>query len=309
MSIQKTNFSVVTGAFGYSGKYITRKLLDCNQSVLTLTGHPERPNEFGGRIQALPYNFNQPENLANSLQGADTLYNTYWVRFDHGQQTFARAVANTKTLFQAAKSAGVGRIVHISITNPSTTSNLPYFRNKALLEAYLQQLGVPFGIVRPTVVFGKEDILINNIAYLLRHMPVFAVPGTGKYRLQPVYVEDLAELCLETANDQQNKCLDAAGPEIFTFDELIRLIQKSVSSRARIVHLPPRLALFFSKVFGVLLNDVLLTRDELSGLMNELLVSKDAPTGRTCFSRWVMEHGQSLGANYASELERHYKRG
>ncbi|MEJ2707534.1 MAG: NAD(P)H-binding protein [Anaerolineales bacterium] len=242
MSIQKTNFSVVTGAFGYSGKYITRKLLDCNQSVLTLTGHPERPNEFGGRIQALPFNFNQPESLANSLQGADTLYNTYWVRFDHGQQTFARAVANTKTLFQAAKSAGVGRIVHISITNPSTTSNLPYFRNKALLEAYLQQLGVPFGIVRPTVVFGKEDILINNIAYLLRHMP-------------------------------------------------------------------PRLALFFSKVFGVLLNDVLLTRDELSGLMNELLVSKDAPTGRTCFSRWVMEHGQSLGANYASELERHYKRG
>lgn len=308
MPSQKTNFSVVTGAFGYSGKYIASKLLDCNQTLFTLTGHPNRPNEFGERIQALPFNFNQPESLANSLQGADTLYNTYWVRFNHGNQTFARAVANTKTLFQAAKSAGVGRIVHVSITNPSITSNLPYFRNKALLEAYLQQLGVPFAIVRPTVVFGKEDILINNIAYLLRRMPVFAVPGTGKYRLQPVYVEDLAEICIETAHARGNICLDAAGPEIFAFEELIELIQKAVGSRARIIHLPPRLALFFSKAFGVLLNDVLLTRDELSGLMDELLVSKDPPTGRTRFSNWIMEHAQSLGATYASELKRHYKR-
>jgi nucleoside-diphosphate-sugar epimerase len=309
MPSQETNFSVVTGAFGYSGKYIARKLLDCNQTVFTLTGHPNRPNVFGRRIQALPFHFNQPESLANSLQGADALYNTYWVRFNHGNQTFARAVANTKTLFQAAKSAGVGRIVHISITNPSTTSNLPYFRNKALLEAYLQQLEVPFGIVRPTVVFGKEDILINNIAYLLRRMPVFAVPGSGKYCLQPIYVEDLAEICIETAHARENTCLDAAGPEIFTFEELIRLLQKAVGSHARIIHLPPRLALFFSKVFGVLLNDVLLTRDELSGLMDQLLVSIDAPTGRTRFSNWIMDHAQSLGANYASELGRHYKQG
>jgi len=306
MITHKNTFSVVTGAFGYSGKYIARKLLEHKQSVITLTGHPNRPNEFGQRIEARPFNFDRPETLVDTLQGAETLYNTYWVRFNHGDKTFAQAVENSRTLFQAAKTAGVGRIVHLSVTNPMITSNLPYFRNKALLEAYLQQLGMPYGIVRPTVVFGTEDILINNIAFLLRRMPVFAVPGSGEYRVQPIYVEDLAEICLETANARQNRCLDAAGPEIFTFEELIRLIRKAVGSRARIVHLPPRLALFFPKVFGVVLNDVLLTRDELSGLMAGLLVSEDPPNGRTRFSRWVREHADSLGANYASELKRHY---
>jgi uncharacterized protein YbjT (DUF2867 family) len=308
MPNQKNHFSVVTGAFGYSGKYIARKLLGSDQNVVTLTGHSNCQNEFGEQIEARPYQFDRPEILVETLRGVDTLYNTYWVRFEHAGMTFTQAVENTRTLFQAAKSAGVGRIVHFSVSNPSTTSNLPYFRNKARLEAYLHGLGIPFGIVRPTVVFGKEDILINNIAYLLRRMPVFAIPGSGEYRLQPVYVGDLAEICLRTANARQNRCLDAAGPEIFTFEELVRLIRKAVGSRARIIHLSPGLALFFSKVFGVVLNDVLLTRDELSGLMEELLISGDPPNGQTRFSSWVMEHGASLGADYASELKRHYNR-
>lgn len=308
MPNQNKCFSVVTGAFGYSGKYIARKLLDGGQTVVTLTGHPNRPNEFGGQIEAQPFHFDQPEALVETLRGANTLYNTYWVRFEHAGMTFTQAVENTRTLFQAAKSAGVGRIVHISVSNPSTTSNLPYFRNKALLEQDLQGMSVPFGIVRPTVVFGKEDILINNIAYLLRRMPVFAVPGTGDYRLQPVYAGDMAEICLQTAHARQNRCLDAAGPEIYTFEELIRLIREAIGSRAGIIHLPPRLALFFSKIFGVLLDDVLLTNDELSGLMDELLVSGDPPSAQTRFSSWVMEHSADLGAHYASELKRHYKR-
>ena len=87
--------------------------------------------------------------------------------------------------------------MHISITNPSLDSPLPYFRGKAILEKEIRASGISHAIVRPTVLFGKEDILINNITYLLRRLPVFAIPGSGDYRLQPIYVEDLAEIAVE----------------------------------------------------------------------------------------------------------------
>src|ERR1035437_2591459 len=163
----------VTGAFGYSGRYDARRLLDASHAVITLTNSLKRDNPFGGRVQAFPFNFDKPERLTESLRGIDALINTYWVRFDHRLFTHSQAVANTKILFQAAKDAGVRRIVHVSITNPDIHSDLPYFSGKAELESALISLGVSYCILRPTVLFGKEDILINNIAWALRYLPVF----------------------------------------------------------------------------------------------------------------------------------------
>ena len=182
----------VTGAFGYSGKYITRRLLAAGHQVITLTNSPERNNPFEGRVRAFPFHFDEPRSLEKSLQGTEVLINTYWVRFDHQHFTHAQAVINSQILFQAAKTAGVHRIVHVSITNPDIRSDLPYFRGKAEVELALQELGISYCILRPTVLFGKEDILINNIAWSLRHLPAVGVFGDGSYRLQPIYVDDLA---------------------------------------------------------------------------------------------------------------------
>ncbi len=77
----------VTGAFSYSGKYITYNLLERDEQVITLTGHPNRPDPFGGKVKACPLDFKDETELATSLDGVDTLYNTYWVRFDHGDTT------------------------------------------------------------------------------------------------------------------------------------------------------------------------------------------------------------------------------
>jgi len=297
----------VTGAFGYTGKYITRQLLAQGNQVITLTGHPERPNEFNGRVQAFPFNFEKPDALTSSLVGVETLYNTYWVRFNHGERTFARAVANTRVLIDCAKSAGVQRLVHVSISNPSIDSPLPYFRGKALLEEAIQQSGLSYAILRPTVIFGREDVLINNIAYLLRRFPVFAVPGSGRYRLQPVFVEDMAWLAIQAGQGDKNLTLDVVGPEIFTFDELVSLIAQASGSRARLIHLPPRLALALSRLVGLAVGDVVLTRDELAGLSAGLLVSSRPPSGQTKFSEWVRENWQNLGREYASEIARHYQ--
>ncbi|MFZ1085505.1 MAG: NAD(P)H-binding protein [Terracidiphilus sp.] len=298
--------NVVTGAFGYTGKYIARRLINSGEKVITLTGSPNRANEFGNKVKAFPFNFENPDAMASSITGAHTLYNTYWVRFDRRDETHDRAVRNTIALIKAAKMAGVRRIVHISITNPSLDSGLPYFRGKALLEEEIRQSQISYAILRPTVIFGNEDILINNIAFLLRKLPAFIVPGDGRYSLQPIFVEDLAQIAVEASQRAENLTIDAVGPETFQFEQLVRLIAKSLDSRARLLNGPPWLALLASRVMGLALADVMLTRYELKGLMANLLISDSAATGQTQLSDWLTANSATLGKRYASEIGRHY---
>lgn len=298
---------VVTGAFGYTGKYIARQLLARGRRVKTLTGHPERPNPFGTQVSVAPFRFDDPDALAESLRGATTLYNTYWIRFPRGAMTFEKAVENSRALIQAAKMAGVHRIVHISITNASADSPLPYFRGKGLVEQAIVESGLSYAILRPTVIFGPEDILINNIAWFLRHFPVFAVFGAGDYRIQPVFVEDVAEIAVGVGQRETNEIIDAVGPEIYTFDTLVRLIAEVVHSRARILHVHPALAYAMAKLIGYLVGDVVITRDEIEGLMANLLVSDNPPTAQTSFRQWLEQNREHVGIRYASELARHYR--
>lgn len=230
---------LVTGAFSYSGSHIAQRLLDTGRRVRTLTSHADRKHPLQGHVEALAYRFDDPVELARSLEGVSTLYNTYWVRFDRGQTTFANAVEHSRMLFFAAQRAGVERIVHVSITNPSIESPLPYFRGKALVEYALAQSGVRYSIVRPTWIFGGErDVLVNNIAWILRRMPAFAVPGTGTYRVQPVHVDDLARICIDAAGSGDDLVIDAAGPETMAFGVLVGLVRTAVNARSPIIPLP-----------------------------------------------------------------------
>jgi NADH dehydrogenase len=300
--------NAVTGAFGYTGKYITRRLIEAGETVITLTGNPGRANEFGAAVKAFPFDFDHFETMARSLSGVRVLYNTYWVRFNKGDTTHERAVENTIALIRAAQMAGVERIVHISIANPTARPDLPYFRGKAQLEEVIRGTKMGHAIIRPTVIFGAEDILINNIAFLLRKLPAFLVPGNGQYRIQPVYVEDVARIAVEMGGRTDNATLDAVGPETFRYEDLVRLIAKAVGSRALIMHGPPWMALLGARAMGLLLHDVMLTRDELDGLMGNLLVSDGIPTGTTKLSEWIAANAETLGKRYAQEIGRHYRR-
>ncbi len=294
----------VTGAFGYSGRYIAQRLLDAGQEVITLTNSTHRPDPFGGRVQARPLSFRESAVLTEALRGVAVLYNTYWVRFDHKTFTHREAVANTLTLFQAAKHAGVRRIVHVSITNPSAESPLPYFSGKAELEAALRDSGLSYAILRPTVLFGKEDILINNIAWMLRHFPVFGVFGSGDYRLQPIYVDDLAQLAVEQGTSTQNTSIEAIGPETFTYRELVTTIGRIIGRRRPVVSMPPTVGYWLGRAFGAFKGDVVITREEIQGLMEGRLYVDAPPVGQTALTKWATEHRDTLGARYASELAR-----
>jgi len=295
----------VTGAFGFSGKYIAQRLLALRHEVITLTNSPQRANPFGGSIKPFPYNFSEPHALEKSLRGIDALINTYWVRFDNPPHfTFAQALANSKVLFDAAKRAGVGRVVHISITNPDRNSRLPYFRGKAELEDYLKQTGISYAILRPAVLFGKEDILINNIAWALRHLPVFGIYGDGRYRLQPIYVDDLAATAIDRMTGATNETIHAIGPETYCYRGMVEMIAREIGSRALVVSMPSMLAYQAVRVLGWMVGDVINTRDEVRGLMQEKLYVRSSPIGTTKLSDWMRASREDIGRRYASELQR-----
>lgn len=300
--------AAVTGAFGYSGRYITERLLAAGHGVITLTNSVKRENPFGERVKAFPFNFDHPERLTETLRGIDVLINTYWVRFNHRLFTHRQAVTNTKILIQAAKDARVRRIVHVSITNPDIQSNLTYFSGKAEVEAALTSSGVSYCILRPAVLFGKEDVLINNIAWSLRSFPMFGVFGKGDYKLQPINVDDLAAAAAQKATSESNETVNAIGPETFTYRELVEMIERTIGVKRLVIGVPPLLGYWACRITGLFVRDVIITRDEIRGLMENRLCVDAPPLGSTKLTEWVERHKDTLGRHYTSEMARRVDR-
>ena len=300
-----TELDVVTGAFSYTGRHIAEALLARGRRVRTLTRRPDPSHPLATRVEVAPLAFD--DSLGASLRGADTLYNTYWVRFEIGETTFDSAVRNTAALFGAAQRAGVRRIVHISVANPDDASPFPYFRGKARTEELLREVGVSHAIVRPTLVYGPDDILVNNIAWGLLHVPVFLIGGDGRSLVQPVSVTDTAALCAEAGARDDDVTLDAAGPDRWTYEDFVRLIRRAVGGRARIWHSPTGVALAAARVAGLLLRDVVVTRDELGALGAGLLVSHEPAAGSDRFETWLTANADRLGRRYTSELGRNFR--
>jgi NADH dehydrogenase len=305
LSENDTGLDAVTGAFSYSGRAIATALLGAGRQVRTLTGHPDRAPQ-NSPLDVRPLDFEDQLSLVASLRGITTLYNTYWVRFAHGRVNHQLAIANSRTLFHAARRAGVQRIVHISITHPSVDSPLPYFSGKAMVERALAEAEISYAVLRPAILFGGDGVLLNNIAWLLRHLPVFAVGGRGDYRIRGIHVDDLARLCIAKGREQEDSVTDAVGPERPTFLELVASVREVTGSRARIVRVPGALVPPMSRLVGLALHDVLLTPDEYWAMASGLADTDGPATGDTRLSDWLQTHPEDLGVHYANELRRHF---
>jgi uncharacterized protein YbjT (DUF2867 family) len=300
-------FDVVTGAFGYSGAAIARKLLARGRSIRTLTNHARPGHPLSGRVEVAPLNFADEAGLRRNLEGADVLYNTYWIRFAYGGMTYERAVENSLLLIRAAKDAGVRRIVHVSIANYSEDSPLDYYSGKAQVVRAIQESGLTYGILCPTVIFGDGGILINNIAWLLRRFPFFAIPNNSDCRMQPIFVEDMAELMVRAGAQTENTIEDAVGPEIYTFADLLMVMGGILNRKVRILRVGPRLLSVMVRPLGWLTGDIVLQPWEIEGLAADVLVSKRPPLGWTKLSEWLLMNADKTGEKYISELRTHFK--
>ncbi len=295
---------VVTGAFSFTGRYIAERLLADGRRVTTLTNHPDRTTPFADEVRAEPYRFDDPEALAASFEGADTLYNTFWIRDPRAGPPPGNAVRYSRRLIRAAEAADVRRIVHFSVSK-ATESPLPYYRAKASVERLVEEADLSHAILRPTLVFGRDDLLVNNLAWVLRRFPVFPVFGDGSYRVQPVFVGDVADIAVEQGGMTGDQTVDVAGPETYPFEALVRLLVEHLSARCHLVRAPPRLAHLGVRALERLFRDVILRWDEVRGLMSELLVSDAPPNGETSFDDWLSVHAHRLGTEYTSYRERY----
>jgi uncharacterized protein YbjT (DUF2867 family) len=295
------DLSVVTGVYSYTGGFIARELLERGGEVRTLSRRPDPEHPLAGRVQHGMLQFADRGRLVADLRGADALYITYWIRYEEGGCTFAATVRNTRTLVEAARDAGVPRVVHISVSNPSDSSPYAYFRGKAATEREVRAVYPSAAIVRPTLVFGARDLLLNNIAWILRRFPVFLVPGG---RVQPVAGEDVAELAVAAG---EGETVDAAGPEVYDFPDVVRMVGRAAGARARPVRAPVTLGLALTAVANRFLRDVVVTREELAALADGLLVSSEPPRGRRSFAEWLEASGATLGQVYESELARNFR--
>jgi NADH dehydrogenase len=297
----------VTGGFGFSGRYIGRALIQQGIETITLVNDPERyPDHEFSKVVA--YNFKNPDQLVADLQGTDILINTYWIRFPYKKISFTHAIENSRTLLNAARAAGVRHIIHLSVSNPAKGVGLPYFQGKLQVEQLVMESGLSYTILRPTLIYGSGDILINNIAYLIRKYPIFVIPGDGNYFVQPIHVEDLAEIVLESIMERGQRIQDVAGKEIYSFNQIVKLITKATNRKNLIIHANPSIAYQISRIAGLLERDILLTRDEIKGLMANILVSENTRCGLINFSEWVKANRDNLGKEYHSELSRHFRR-
>ena len=302
---------VVTGAFGYTGRWIAHYLLEKGVQVRTLTNAVGRDDPFDGRVEVHPLDFDDHAALVESLRGAEVLYNTYWVRYNHRRRNFEHGIAveNSKRLFKAAVEAGVERIVHFSVAHPHKAPDWTYFCGKVAVEKYLNDSEYCFAILRPTVLFGgHRNVLINNIAWMLRKFPIFGVFGMGNYPIQPVHVKDVARVAVEQGESRENVTIDVTGPETFRYKEYIGVMAKSMSLRRIILPMPSFVGWLFGKFLGLLLQDLVITRAEIKGLRRGLMASDEDPLGQLKFSEWIAEHGKDFGKRYQNDLkERKYR--
>jgi uncharacterized protein YbjT (DUF2867 family) len=159
------------------------------------------------------------------------------------------------------------------------------------------------------VIFDERGVLVNNIAWLLRRLPVFAVGGKGDYRVRPIHLDDLAAMALEAAGWEGNRVVDAVGPERPTFFELVHQIRAAIGSHALVTRVPSSLLLGTSRLLGALLHDVLLTPEEYHSMAAGLADSDAPATGAIPLSQWLLEHRDTLGRKYSNELDLHFRNG
>ena len=261
-------------------------------------------------MQRIPFNF-APDALTSALEGADILACAYWTRHNRppvGHRgpwlSHAEATERTGMLVESALAAGVSRLVWTSIANPGLDPDLSYYAGKAQVERFVKESGIPYAVLRPACFFGPGGLLIENIAWAVRHLPVFPIPSGDPYHVRPIHVDDYAQLVADACRGTDTFTQDATGPDRIEFQELIRYIARTINARTQIVRLPIGVCHFLYGAASHLMRETILTLDELKGLSRNRLDSQEPPSGSISLTAWIKENAETIGSRFLREPRR-----
>lgn len=240
---------LVTGATGFVGRHLVRALLAAGHQVKALVRSPEKATQIlgdplgdaAGRLQTVAGDVLAPASIVQAVAGCDAAVHLVGIIKEKRGATFRDLhVRGTANVLAAATRAGVSRLVHMSALGARDGAQTGYHQTKWEAEELVRNSGLRAVIFRPSIIYGPGDEFVNMLAGLIRRVPVFPVFGDGCYRLQPVWVEDVAYFFTRALEVEGavGETLEVGGPQRLTYGELVAEIMRVTGRRRPQVHLP-----------------------------------------------------------------------
>ncbi len=276
----------VFGGSGFVGKYVVRALCKAGYRVRVAMRRPHLGHELRvmgavGQVQLVQANVKNPESIARAVDGADAIINLVAILVEKGKQKFSSVIEEgAKNIAEAAKVAGVKKLVHVSAIHSDETGS-KYAQTKTAAENAIKELVPSATILRPSVIFGTEDEFFNKFAAMSRITPIMPLIGGGKTLFQPVYVGDVAKAVMAalTSEKAAGKTYELGGPKTYTFEEIIRYIQATINRPRAYMGVPRGLMEFFGNIWDGIFRlipfaDPPFTGDQMKLLKSDNVVSE-----------------------------------
>ena len=273
---------------GFIGRAIVRALAEQGVQVVVAARRIELAEEVKtagdvGQITLVRANVRVPVSVARALQGSDAVINAVGISFEHGRQRYeAVHVGGARAIAEAAKTAGVRRLVHVSgIGADRRSATNRYIRSKVDAEDAIIAAFPDATILRPSVVFGSDDVLFNRLARIACFAPIMPVVGDGSARMQPVYVGDVAAAAVAVLARPATARMvfELGGPRTYNHGELAALTLREIGRRRPIVGVPPglmKLGAFFAELPAMVGLTPAITRDQVDLLLHDNMVRPGA---------------------------------
>jgi len=277
----KNQLVTIFGGSGFLGRHTVRALARAGYRIRIATRHPNRafflrPLGSVGQIDFVKCDVSDADSVAQALSGAEAAINLTGILFEKGQ-TFEEVQADgAANIAQAAATAGLSALVHVSAIGADAESAAAYAVTKAEGEASVREAFPHAVILRPSIIFGPEDGFFNKFAEMARFFPALPLIGGGRTRFQPVFVGDVAQAILAALSRQDGRTYELGGPSVYSFKELMQLILRETGRRRVLMSMPFGIA-FLEAAFLQLLPNPLLTVDQVKLLKRDNVVSATAP--------------------------------